>query len=189
MSVDWQELLGPWRQVATKVDAFFARVVDEHGAALACRAGCAACCQQELSFTLIEALAVVATLEALPAAQRASIAEQAAASGPPCAMLDHEGRCRIYAGRPLTCRSHGLPIRQDDAVAACQLNFGGGADGYPAEATMNATIVTAGLTVANLLLGQRLGFAVGDQRFALRELAQRGRDALPATVAAALPAR
>jgi hypothetical protein len=37
-----------------------------------------------------------------------------------CAALDPDGRCGIYAFRPLVCRSHGLPLR-----------FPGDSDGAP----------------------------------------------------------
>jgi uncharacterized protein len=43
-----------------------------------------------------------------------------------CAALDAAGRCRIYAARPLVCRSHGVPIRLRGAlpvVQACHRNF------------------------------------------------------------------
>jgi Fe-S-cluster containining protein len=57
--------------------------------------------------------------------------------GPPgaCAFLDDEGSCRIYADRPLICRTQGLPLRvffedEEGDVAErrdiCPLNLGGG---------------------------------------------------------------
>lgn len=44
-----------------------------------------------------------------------------------CAALDTAGRCKIYAARPLVCRSHGAPIRMREGslpvVQACHRNF------------------------------------------------------------------
>ena len=51
-----------------------------------------------------------------------------------CAFLDEEGACRIYAARPLVCRTQGLPlswqIEEEDGAAAelrdiCPLNEAG----------------------------------------------------------------
>lgn len=189
MRSDLGELLAPWRQVAAKVDGFFERVQRRFGERMRCGAGCAGCCQQDLTVLFAEALAVLEALAALPAAERAAIAEEGAKpSAPPCAFLDPEGRCRVYGGRPLVCRSHGLPIRQDGEVAVCELNFRGtNGEGYPADATMNASLATAGLTVADALIRQWLG--LGEQpRVALRLLARHGVDALTPAARAALGA-
>jgi len=52
----------------------------------------------------------------------------AGAAADRCAALDANGRCSIYAARPIVCRSHGAPIRMHDArslpvVTACSNNF------------------------------------------------------------------
>ncbi|MFO0706750.1 MAG: YkgJ family cysteine cluster protein [Nitrospira sp.] len=40
----------------------------------------------------------------------------------PCPALDREGRCLVYASRPLVCRSMGIPIEQADTVTgACEV--------------------------------------------------------------------
>lgn len=42
----------------------------------------------------------------------------------PCALLDASGRCRLYAHRPLSCRSYGMPVRLGEVVLEpCPLNF------------------------------------------------------------------
>ena len=42
----------------------------------------------------------------------------------PCALLDASGRCRLYAHRPLSCRSYGVPVRLGEVVLEpCPLNF------------------------------------------------------------------
>jgi hypothetical protein len=54
-----------------------------------------------------------------------------------CAFLDDDGACTVYDARPFLCRTHGLPLRTDDAadrprgglrvlrddVSVCALNF------------------------------------------------------------------
>ena len=40
----------------------------------------------------------------------------------PCPALDPEGRCTVYAYRPLTCRSMGIPAEQDGRIeGACDI--------------------------------------------------------------------
>lgn len=119
-----------------KVDAFVARVDALHPGELACGPGCDDCCQQRLSVTGVEAARIVSALAAMDALEREEIARRASiAPESACAALDENGRCGIYAVRPLVCRSHGVPIRyvQDDApdrrhlplVDACFKNFVG----------------------------------------------------------------
>ncbi|HEX8191469.1 MAG TPA: YkgJ family cysteine cluster protein [Allosphingosinicella sp.] len=84
--------------------------------ALACRMGCAHCCHAWVSARAPEVLIAKRAIAPrdLPALQAAVALTHArtAASGPeeraamaePCPMLD-QGRCRIYAGRPSSCRS------------------------------------------------------------------------------------
>jgi len=60
-----------------------------------------------------------------------------------CAALDAEGRCRIYAARPLVCRTHGVPVRVEGAVSACPRNFPAGMPGGDAvleQATMSTLL-------------------------------------------------
>ena len=77
------ELLGPWRQVAAKVDGFFERVERRFGERMRCAAGCDACCQQDLTVLFCEALALLEVLEALSAEERSAIAESGALESSP----------------------------------------------------------------------------------------------------------
>ncbi len=112
-----------------KVDDFAARVQARHAAEMSCRAGCDGCCHARLTITTLEAEAVRAWLAGLSLASRAAVRDAAARAQPTrCAALDDEGRCRIYAARPLVCRSHGVPIRARSerglpVIHACELNF------------------------------------------------------------------
>lgn len=111
-------------ELAAKVDAFFARVAARHGADMQCSTGCSDCCHVRLTVTAAEAAAIRARVAAWPAEQRHNLANQGPSDR--CAALDAAGRCRIYAARPLVCRSHGVPIRLRGAlpvVQACHRNF------------------------------------------------------------------
>lgn len=114
----------------------------------ACMAGCAACCHMPVSLALPEALVIhehVATTwsELERESLRAALREAAAAARAdeeayflarrPCPFLDlppdanarsrGEGRCRIYAVRPLACRGHA-----SFAQAACLASHAAPAD-------------------------------------------------------------
>jgi hypothetical protein len=115
-------------ELTRKVDAFFARVDDRHGADMACASGCSDCCHVRLTVTRVEAAAVRALVTSWPAARRADLAPPVSC-GPAdrCAALDVAGRCKIYDARPLVCRSHGVPIRLRrgalPVVESCYRNF------------------------------------------------------------------
>jgi Fe-S-cluster containining protein len=86
---------------------------------IACAAGCSACCSQQVAVAPVEAAAIaqfvtrnftdeqdaalVARLRALDALTRGKTAIERAHLHEPCAFLV-EGRCSIYAARPLRCR-------------------------------------------------------------------------------------
>jgi len=111
-----------------EVDAAARALALCHADRLQCRLGCHACCVDELTVTRIEAERI----------RRAH--PQLLATGVPhpvggCAFLDAEGACRIYAERPLVCRTQGLPLRMffEDEVGEieerrdiCPLNLEGG---------------------------------------------------------------
>ncbi|MGE0398560.1 MAG: YkgJ family cysteine cluster protein [Kofleriaceae bacterium] len=118
-------------EVQAKVDAFFARVSARHGDDMQCATGCSDCCHVRLSVTQVEADAIRAELATWTDERRAELAANAAAAAPDrCTALDATGRCLIYAARPITCRSHGAPIRMRPegaralpVVQSCFRNF------------------------------------------------------------------
>lgn len=117
-----------YRELAGKVDAFFARVAARHGGDMQCGSGCSDCCHVRLTVTRVEARAIEAELATWPADRRAALARAAAqAPADRCAALDPAGRCAIYAARPIVCRSHGAPIRMRagslPVVQSCPRNF------------------------------------------------------------------
>lgn len=104
-------------------------LASRHAGRLRCRLGCHACCTDELAVTRIEAERIRRTHPELL---------KDGTPHPPggCAFLDDAGACRIYAVRPLVCRSQGLPLRffledeEEDAIEErrdiCPLNLEGG---------------------------------------------------------------
>ena len=101
--------------------------VATRGLGVRCRAGCSLCCAHgPQGVSGVEALLVLRAVQALPdgAAVMARLQQKAArfqarvdstgsvagaaeATGldpDPCAFLDQEGRCRVYAARPVACR-------------------------------------------------------------------------------------
>lgn len=51
------------------------------------------------------------------------------ANDEPCPALDPStGACDLYAARPITCRVFGPPIRSEDGIGVCELNFVGASE-------------------------------------------------------------
>lgn len=152
-----------FEELAAKVDAFFARVADRHGADMQCATGCSDCCHVRLTITAVEAAAIRTHVARWSAEQRRNLANQGPADR--CAGLDATGRCRIYAARPLVCRSHGVPIRLRGAlpvVQACHKNFTRTApdpDCVLDQATLSATLYAVDAAAAGADPGQRIDLA------------------------------
>ena len=95
-----------------RIEAFFVAAHAREGEAITCRAGCDDCCRRRFTVTGIEAEEIREGLAALPEARRQELALRAReGDSEVCAALDSDGRCAIYAHRPVICRTHGLPIR------------------------------------------------------------------------------
>jgi hypothetical protein len=111
-----------------RVDAHFEAAVLRSPEQFRCAPGCDMCCEAGLGVFGIEADRIRAALSDLGArdpATRARVRAQglAAHERDRCALLV-DGRCSVYADRPLLCRSHGLPVIGPDAeVRGCPLNF------------------------------------------------------------------
>ena len=115
-------------ELATKVDGFFNRVAERHGADMKCGSGCSHCCHVRLSITGVEAQAIREAVATWSTERQRALADNVASARAHCAALDPNGRCLIYEVRPIVCRSHGAPIRMRDArslpvVAVCSNNF------------------------------------------------------------------
>jgi len=138
--------LGALTALQDNASGFFQRILDTHGDAMACRAGCSACCHVALDVFEGEALRIVSWVRTLDGFERAALRkalEQAKAGGgtpgvdaagkkrSPCVFLSG-GLCAVYAARPVICRTQGAPLqlRKEDgkgnvtvSVDACPLNY------------------------------------------------------------------
>jgi hypothetical protein len=120
--------------LAAEADAAFGAIHARHPDRMQCRAGCSACCRARLSITRVEAAFLRSGLAAFSPGRRSELAARTREIGrEPCPALDDDGRCGVYAFRPLICRSYGVPLRHRREVAlvnppvvdACDLNFVG----------------------------------------------------------------
>ena len=123
------QALEHFRVLTAKVDAFFNRVETQHNDDMVCRTGCNDCCHVRLTVTFVEARVIEDHWAGLSIeAKQALKAHAALPSDGLCVALGDNGRCSIYAARPLVCRSHGLPLRLRQErrlpiIDACFRNF------------------------------------------------------------------
>jgi hypothetical protein len=105
-----------YEAVREKVDAFTSGTAERRRADLACRAGCEACCHVELEVSDVEAEAIRESLAALAPDVRSRLDERARRpSEGACVMLEN-GRCVVYAARPLVCRTQGHALRYPEGT-------------------------------------------------------------------------
>jgi uncharacterized protein len=114
------DMVDEYRAVVDKVSAFADAAVIRRRADITCRSGCDSCCHVWLSVSQVESEQLRTGLAALPAEKRAALAarglremqRETERAGPArCAMLEADGRCAVYAQRPLVCRTQGLALR------------------------------------------------------------------------------
>jgi len=117
-----------------EVDAAFAAIRQRQAARMQCGAGCSACCRARLSITRVEETLLRRGLAACSAERRAEFSARSRQEDrETCPALDGDGRCGVYAFRPLICRTYGAPLRHrrdvplvnPPIVDACDLNFSG----------------------------------------------------------------
>lgn len=137
------------------VDAATADAAQRSGPWLHCRLGCTQCCIGIFSITQLDAARLREGLAALSPEKAATVRQRAKesvqrltpnfpgnpvtgqldesdpryedfANDEPCPALDPTtGACDLYAARPITCRVFGPPIRSEDGIGVCELNFNG----------------------------------------------------------------
>lgn len=87
----------------------------------ACRAGCSHCCHIPVTLSTTEAQLIAAetgvVLSGFKGRKRAGGNPEKPGYGNPCPFLS-EGRCSIYAHRPLICRTH---LNMDEDPLLCEL--------------------------------------------------------------------
>ncbi len=122
-----------YQALVSKVESFVQAAWERRKADMACREGCDGCCHAWLSLSPVEADAMREALRKLPPEARAEIAargarelarEAAGESPARCAMLDGAGRCAVYEGRPLVCRTQGHALRYPSGVIPEAAIFG-----------------------------------------------------------------
>ena len=100
---------------------------------------------------------IAEAISALPTADRAALRDRliTGKDDSRCPLLDDAGRCRVYAARPLSCRSHGLPVQFEGRRDVCELNFSSGPAVHelPAEVVFSVDSANAILGVMSLLVG------------------------------------
>jgi len=108
-----------------RIDRRAAELLARHGRNIPCHAGCCDCCV-DLSVFPVEYHAIRTQL------RRAGVTALPRDPGASCGYL-RDGRCVLYAARPLICRTHGPPVSWADeeapagrrAAASCPKTFGG----------------------------------------------------------------
>lgn len=95
-----EQLDSLYKEINTVTDHLY----KHHAERLKCTKGCSACCLDNLEVFGIEAAYI--EHHAKDAIQQMVPKETGR-----CAFLGKEEECRIYAFRPLVCRTHGLPLR------------------------------------------------------------------------------
>ncbi len=183
MTIDPREQLGATLvQLRARVDAHFEQALARSPASFQCAAGCDACCHVRIGVFAVEAAPLRDALARLAATDPALRTRVRAQADDPkhqdhCALLV-DGRCAVYADRPLICRSHGLPIAGADPTDVsgklrldhCPLNF---QDEPPPRASiLRLDAVNQPLAVLASLWSQADRSPEFDDRIALADLAR-----------------
>lgn len=113
-----------------RVSSFVDRIQETCAENLACREGCDGCCHQVLNLRAVEAAFLLEGVRLLSpdTASRVWSSLSEIGSDKHCPLLQ-DGRCVVYAHRPVVCRTHGLPMVRKEASRAvlhcCPENFRG----------------------------------------------------------------
>lgn len=164
--------LHDYRNLAAKVDVLCRRIAAEYRDCLACREGCDDCCLH-ISIFPVEAVALAAALRDLPAEEGARIRGLARlASSDACPLLEN-GRCLLYAARPIICRTHGFPLlsaERKGVIDFCPKNFNG-VNSFPAAHVLNLDLLNTTLAAINAVFTASSGFShrSGQERLTIAE--------------------
>lgn len=124
------DLLANYRAFIDKVEESCSAILAGWGSHIRCRSGCDECCR--LATVLpVEAAAIALAIAELKPELREHLRRQARGlpTADTCPLL-HQGKCTIYAWRPVICRTHGFPLLFRDEhnamrVDYCRQNFQG----------------------------------------------------------------
>jgi Fe-S-cluster containining protein len=114
-------------QLRKLIDGQIRRIRELYEKDIVCQAGCSSCCTNFTVFP-VEFYAILQDLRTHGLTSeniRFNISAE-------CGFLNEERLCRIYASRPIICRTHGLPIlflndspdNPEWEVSYCERNFG-----------------------------------------------------------------
>jgi Fe-S-cluster containining protein len=167
--------LANYRSLLAKVDDLCRGIEDRLGDAITCHAGCSTCCLA-ISVFPVEAVAMIAAADRLPAEQLRQLKAHLAAWSPEderCPLLEGE-HCLLYEARPIICRTHGLPIllmegearRIDVCPRNCQ-----GIDHLPGEAVLDLERLNTLLAAVNALYLREFGIRL-PERIPISQLAE-----------------
>ncbi|MBU0675489.1 MAG: YkgJ family cysteine cluster protein [Proteobacteria bacterium] len=122
-----EEILPVLEEFWGAVDGAFAKVADAFPEEVRCERGCNDCCKAVFDLSFIEAIALHRKLKVLRKEILQTILEKSAnakqeweqliRSGKNlgearinCPLLGKEGECLCYEGRPVNCRTYGIPL-------------------------------------------------------------------------------
>lgn len=143
--------LANYRLLVSRVDEIIARISNSFAGEIACRPGCSTCCRH-LTLFPVEAAALLDALASLGTESRQILRSRGdmPADGP-CPLL-HDNRCLAYAGRPIICRTHGLPLLAETGgekkIDYCPENFRG-VTSLPGDGVINLEILNRTLVAIN----------------------------------------
>lgn len=170
--LDYPANLQNHRNLLARVDALCRRIALEYGDCLACGEGCDDCCRH-ISIFPVEAAALAMALLDLPAEEVARIRGLASiASSDACPLLEN-GRCLLYAARPIICRTHGFPMfssRREGVIDFCPKNFNG-VTSFPAAYLLDLDLLNTTLAAINAVFTASAGYSQrgGQERLTIAE--------------------
>jgi len=110
-----------YRRLIAHVEAYEAALYAKYAPHIACTAGCDSCCILE-SVCAIEGFRMHEALRASGPAILSLVAGNRDRADGRCVLL-LDGRCLLYAHRPIICRTHGYPLLIEGRVDFCRRNF------------------------------------------------------------------
>ena len=149
------QLLENYRQTVARVDSLCRGIHDMLADRITCSEGCSSCCTAITLFP-VEAAALRAALEALPAPRREAILNHVRRHDGEerCPLLD-DHRCLLYAARPIICRTHGYPIVYSEGnerkADCCPLNLEDGSQPVSGTAVIDLDKLNTLLVAVNAL--------------------------------------
>lgn len=149
-----------YRQLRNRVDAVCGQLHQTHALHTQCRKGCSDCCMN-FDLTAVEFHSISQTLKGKKTDWNPNAAPES------CIFLI-DNACSIYDDRPLICRSHGLPIIQQNdetdelELSFCPLNFTQVEDDYfTLEESYDQDAFNSQLARSNFAFGQAVKMDVG----------------------------